>query len=67
MCVCVCVCVKTGKFKLLYLGNYSADRAEIRCAPKADAAFSLISFSLKLIHGLEFYDDLNFLKNVKLF
>ena len=46
-----------GKFKLLYLRNYSADRAEIWCAP-------LIPFSLKLIQGLRFYDDLNFLKNV---
>ena len=29
-----------------------------------DAAHSFISFLLKLIHGLGFYDDLNFLQNV---
>ena len=41
---------------LCYLG-YSAGRV-------ADAASSMILFSLKCIHGLRFYDDLNFSKNV---
>ena len=63
VCVCVCVCVKPSE-KLLDLNNYSADRADILCALKADVALSVISFSLKLSHGLEIYDDLNFLKNV---
>ena len=43
---------------------HSADQAEIRCAPEADATFSLISFSLKLIHPLGFYDDLIFWRNI---
>ena len=35
--------------------NYLAGQAG--CAGKADPALSLILFSSKLIHGLEFYDD----------
>ena len=58
----ISVCVKTSeKFKPLYLRNYLTDRDEISCAPKAVV---LISFSLKLIRGLGFYDDFNFLNNV---
>ena len=62
--MCVCVGLNFEKFKLLNFRNCSADRVEIRCAPKADAAHSLISFSSKLIHGLAFYDDFNVFKNV---
>ena len=43
----VCVC---GKLKVLYFRNYSADRAKVSCILKADAALSLILFSLKFIH-----------------
>ena len=64
VCVCVCVCWNFGKFKFLYLRNHSADRAKILCVPKAYATLPLIPFSLKLIHGLGFYDNLTFFKNI---
>ena len=35
---------------------------EIWCALKVGAALPLISFSLKLVHGLGFHDNLNFQK-----
>ena len=62
MNICI-VCYDFGKFKVMYLTNYSADRDEIFCTPKAEVALSLMSLSFKLIHGLGFYEDLNFLKN----
>ena len=58
-CVCVCMYVEnSGKSKLLYLRNYSANGAEVWCAPKV--TLSEVSFSLKLIHELGSYDDVNF-------
>ena len=41
MCV-VYVCSNFGKFKLLYLRNYWADRAKICSPPKADPSFDII-------------------------
>ena len=61
---CVRLCQDLEKFKLLYLRNYSADGTEIWRALEAFAALSSILFSLKLILGLGFHDDLNFVKNV---
>ena len=69
MCVCVGVFVYVKglkKFRNSGLRNYSAHRAEIWCALKANAALSLIPFSFKLIHGLGFYDDLNISKKSKI-
>ena len=63
----MCVCVEgLKKFRNSGLRNYSAHRTEICCALKANAALSLIPFSLKLIHGLGFYDDLNISKKSKI-
>ena len=62
-CVYVRACYNFGTLELLYIRNYLADRTKIWCAPKVDAALPLISFSLKLIHGLVF-NDFNFLINV---
>ena len=56
----MCVRVQTSSFCISGITR----PVELKFDVQVDAAFSLISFSLKLIHGLGFYDDLNFLKNV---
>ena len=48
---CVCVCV--------YACVCACKRSRVRVC-----ALPLVSLSLKLIHGLTFYDDLNILRNV---
>ena len=53
------VCKYPGKFKLPHLRNYSGYRAEIYVHLK-QADLSLISFSLKLMYEMEFYEDLIF-------
>ena len=58
--VCLCMCWDLGKIKLLYLKSYLVDRAEILCAHKIDEALSLISILWKLIHELDFSDNLSF-------
>ena len=64
MCVCVCVCMSSfEKLKRLYLRNYLIGCIEIWYGIKGEASLS-VSFPLKLIHGLRFYDILNFVKNV---
>ena len=57
------VLYKNGKNATLWI-FWLGIIAEIWCAPKADAALASISFSLKLILGVEFDDDLNYCKNV---
>ena len=57
--VCMYVCKYPGKFKLPHLRNYSGYRAEIYVHLK-QADLSLISFSLKLMYEMEFYEDLIF-------
>ena len=58
------VYVKTSKnsYFLIYgILIYSADRVKIRYVVKTKAAW--ISFSLKLIHGFELYNDLNLIQS----
>ena len=46
----------------VYVCSGITRRFKLWRALKVDAVLSLISFSLKLILGLRFYDDLNFFK-----
>ena len=64
-CVCVCVCVlKLQKIQAsVSQESFGRSKAKIWCAPEVDAALPLVSFSLKFIYGLGFYDNLNLLKN----
>ena len=39
---CACVRMYVGKFKLVYLRNYSSDRAKSWCAPKARPIFGMV-------------------------
>ena len=56
------VCKDIGKFKLLYLRNYSCQPDKMKFSVQTRSFFYFISFSLKLIYGLGFYDDFDFRK-----
>ena len=59
----MCVCVKTSE-NLKFCISGITQTIELKFAPQAHAALPLVLFSFKLIHGLGFYDNFNFLKNI---
>ena len=64
-CVCVCVCIKASEYSIFCIsGITQMIKMKIGVCLNQTRPFLWYHFPSNLIHGLEFYDNLNFLNNI---